>query len=599
MSRTPSTRWTRFWLTPGDPTTLAFMRIMTGVLALYVHLCYCFDLRTFFGPNAFWDLPAVNAEREGFPFAAPHWDWQELTGNIRPPEAPHRRIAVMSFLRSLPDDPRDREFQLQYLYKIVPNANPIGVVQAMSFIERLPRDPVERGKRLDLIIDLKPNAQNPSPEIPPFLQELPMEPPEVRQFARLAVVRFWSLLPKDIDERRYILDYIQEMTPDSRDRFLKFITNMPSDTAERMKILDYVDLWMVDPSQLHAKGKPVWSLYFHITSPAGMWAVHIGVLIVLFLFTIGLWTRVTSVLAWMGIMCYIHRTELVLFGMDTMMNILMIYLMIGPSGHALSVDRLIERKRLWKYHLSKGGPMDPAIRERLANPQKTVLANFIQRMIQIHFCFIYASSGLAKLKGDSWWNNNAMWLTLCNPEFCPFPIPGYETLLYEIASHRPLYSIIVTGGVAFTLLVEIGLPFLVWTRMRPYIVIGGVLLHTGIAFVMGLTLFSLLMMLLLLSYLPPNVFREQFRLAKNLPKLKLRYSKSDPDQVVVAARLGAMDGGSQIEFDGTGDTMELTLPNNEKVTGGAIASAASRNLAWMQSLGWMLIPFKWLFRPRG
>src|SRR5262249_14062698 len=52
---------------------------------------------------------------------------------------------------------------------------------------------------------------------------------------------------------------------------------------------------------------------------------------------------ITSVLTWMATLSYIHRAQTNLFGMDTMMNILLIYLMIGPSGAALSVDRLIRR----------------------------------------------------------------------------------------------------------------------------------------------------------------------------------------------------------------------------------------------------------------
>ena len=58
------------------------------------------------------------------------------------------------------------------------------------------------------------------------------------------------------------------------------------------------------------------------------------------LFTVGLCTRVTSRahLAGGGRRTS-TATQQVLFGMDTMMNILLFYLMIGNSGAALSVDR--------------------------------------------------------------------------------------------------------------------------------------------------------------------------------------------------------------------------------------------------------------------
>ena len=48
----------------------------------------------------------------------------------------------------------------------------------------------------------------------------------------------------------------------------------------------------------------------------------------------------TSILTWIAAVWYIHRSQQILFGMDTMMNILIFYLMIGNCGATLSVDRL-------------------------------------------------------------------------------------------------------------------------------------------------------------------------------------------------------------------------------------------------------------------
>ncbi len=67
------------------------------------------------------------------------------------------------------------------------------------------------------------------------------------------------------------------------------------------------------------------------------------VVLMAFLFMIGFCTRVTSALTWMASLWYIHRSPVVLFGVDTMQMIMLLYLMIGPSGAALSVDRLIAR----------------------------------------------------------------------------------------------------------------------------------------------------------------------------------------------------------------------------------------------------------------
>lgn len=41
--------WTRFWFTPSDPATVSAIRVMAGVLAVYLHATLCFDLEAFFG----------------------------------------------------------------------------------------------------------------------------------------------------------------------------------------------------------------------------------------------------------------------------------------------------------------------------------------------------------------------------------------------------------------------------------------------------------------------------------------------------------------------------------------------------------------------
>ena len=49
----------------------------------------------------------------------------------------------------------------------------------------------------------------------------------------------------------------------------------------------------------------------------------------------------TTALTWAASLQYMHRTPQILFGVDTMMCILLLYLTIGPSGAAMSVDRLL------------------------------------------------------------------------------------------------------------------------------------------------------------------------------------------------------------------------------------------------------------------
>ena len=60
----------------------------------------------------------------------------------------------------------------------------------------------------------------------------------------------------------------------------------------------------------------------------------------------------------------------------------------------------------------------------------------------------------------------------------------------------------------FTLVVEIGLPFLIWNRSTRWLFIcGSVMLHTAIGLTMGLTSFSLMMLSMLLAFVPPDAVR--------------------------------------------------------------------------------------------
>src|SRR5262249_24367405 len=152
-------------------------------------------------------------------------------------------------------------------------------------------------------------------------------------------------------------------------------------------------------------------------------------LVTMVLFTIGFCTKITAVLSWMGMMCYIQRLPTVLFGMDTINNILMLYLIIGPSGQALSVDRLLAR---W-WARRQGRVLGPV--------QPSEMANFAIRLMQVHFCFIYMASGLSKLLGSAWWNGTAIWSTVANYAFAPMNWPVYTEGLRFLSQHRWMWEL--------------------------------------------------------------------------------------------------------------------------------------------------------------
>lgn len=272
---------------------------------------------------------------------------------------------------------------------------------------------------------------------------------------------------------------------------------------------EFIKRWHVHPNQVMSYGQPLWSIFFHVTDPTGMRVAHVSILTIIFLFTIGFCTRVTSVLTWLGMLCYIQRAPTSLFGMDTIMIVVVLYLMIGPSGAALSVDRLITHYWATTRALRLHQPAPEFLR-----PPQSVSANLALRLLQVHVCIIYAASGFSKLLGPAWWSGLAVWGTMANYEFSPMQLQIYMAFLRFISQHRWLWELVMTGGSYFTLVFEVGFAFLVWNpRLRWVMVLAAVVLHANIALFMGLVTFSLMMLTLVLAFVPASAVHELLRLA--------------------------------------------------------------------------------------
>jgi hypothetical protein len=263
---------------------------------------------------------------------------------------------------------------------------------------------------------------------------------------------------------------------------------------------NFRDNWMETDGKFYS-GLTMWSIYYHVEDMKWVWTIHISILVVMLLFTLGLWTRVTSVLTWIGSLMYIQRLQpVMLFGMDTMTNLGLFYLMIAPCGAALSLDRWLQVRRERKRLGSKYVPQPPP---------PMVSATFATRLLQINFCIIYFAAGTSKLLGTSWWNGTAPNGFLLNYSFAPFDVPAYVWFLNWMVSHRWAWELFGAVGVIGTLFLELGFTFLVWNRhTRWFMVCGSVLFHTMIALLMGLVTFSVMMLALVLAFVPPEVIRQ-------------------------------------------------------------------------------------------
>ena len=119
------------------------------------------------------------------------------------------------------------------------------------------------------------------------------------------------------------------------------------------------------------------------------------------------------------------------------------------------------------------------------------------RLIQVQLCFVYAFTGIEKLKGDSWWDGTALWKVVTMKDL----LQGDYTFLYNF----PLFIAVMTLG---TLIFEVYFPAGVMSKtLRPYWLSVGVVFHLMTGIFMGIPFFALVMIMPYLLFLDSKSVR--------------------------------------------------------------------------------------------
>lgn len=155
----------------------------------------------------------------------------------------------------------------------------------------------------------------------------------------------------------------------------------------------------------------------------------------------------------------------------------------------------------------------------------------ILRTLQLHLCAVYAVGGINKAFGAGWWDGHALWKAVVQPGY-PAGIPIY---LLELVP-EPCWAV---GG-WLTIALELAYPIFIWRLpTRRFFLWGIIALHAGIALLMGLYLFSALMMVLNLVafYYPYLPFSKQLlpRIPFNLNTLRTHAPRSETPAETSAA----------------------------------------------------------------
>ncbi len=233
------------------------------------------------------------------------------------------------------------------------------------------------------------------------------------------------------------------------------------------------DVWRMHDS----RAAPwLWSWYFPVDSPAMIRLLAGGCVVAAVMLTIGLATPLAATVSLAGVVAAVNRAPLNTFGLDDTLGLLLVGLVVGPSGARLSVDRRLG----W---VGQGG--------------QSVLATIALRFIQVHLCVVYFFSGCGKLLGASWWEGTALWGAAANVQ--------YRTLDITFLARHPL---VVNALTLTTLLWEVAYPALVWPRLtRRLFLAMAVAVHLGIGLAMGMMEFGLAMITANLAFVPTEVWR--------------------------------------------------------------------------------------------
>ena len=230
---------------------------------------------------------------------------------------------------------------------------------------------------------------------------------------------------------------------------------------------------------------------YGVTNYQVLMAFNLLILLAALLTSLGLCTRISSIILAIGIVTFHHRNGLILHGGDSVMRLGALYIAIAPSGAAFSLDRLIARRRGFAPEIPPNVSMWP------------------QRLVAYNCCLIYFTTTWEKWFGFLWKSGVATWYPARLHEFDRFPVPSFM-------NQFPMVYITTYG----TLATEFCLATLVWFKpLRKWVLLAGIMLHGYIEYSMNIPLFGYLMVTLYLS------FYEGEETSAWFDRLKARFAK--------------------------------------------------------------------------
>ncbi len=228
---------------------------------------------------------------------------------------------------------------------------------------------------------------------------------------------------------------------------------------------------------------------------------HLGIVITI-LYLIGWKGRFISPLNFIFTISLMDRNFLISDGGDNIMRLVLFYLLFANTTAYFSVDS----QSYWQRR--------PLVEQTLWYKIKAVFHNFAVLFCIINLCVMYLTSGLYQVMGEVWHNGTAVYYILQVDEYSH---PFFQKLLLQ----NDLMIVLSTYA---SVIVKLAFPFLLFNRYTKYLIVSSMIaFHAGIAVVMGLITFSVIMCIIDFLLITD---KEYLRIHNGIGRLSRRLSLS-------------------------------------------------------------------------
>ena len=276
------------------------------------------------------------------------------------------------------------------------------------------------------------------------------------------------------------------------------------------------------------RGPLGWSVLYLAGANAGMlnffyWAT-IGIFV---LFTLGIATRITSVLTW--VMAVSYLTNATNYEADFLLVILAFYLMIAYVLHGQWSRNLTPIQRI--LGTSDAAIWNMARSNTSEESPRSYAATLVLRLLQVHMAIIIVTSALHKLQFGYWWSGVAYWF----PLHSPFATTAES--LRNSATVSSTYLFFLSLVQYLVLAWQIAFPAFAWRKSFRWLLIGGSALGwLGTMIVLQQPLFGPFFFIGTLAFLTPGEWQWVESKLNQLGSVFAGWSKSQEKPAKVQVR---------------------------------------------------------------